>query len=322
MAYFLRPTSFVSRNAFLSRAAATGQMDIDNGRNYLTQDQVNAILTFLAIYKPVIDLLLPAQAGRSKETREKNLALAILQTHVTDLWAVLKRRINRNGEPNEILTYYGLPLDGKNPVMNTETEWANMAAIVVAGDANAVLAGHTAMTNPSAAEVQAALTSYQSEAGDIAEADRDLDLAQADATALVPQADEMIDDVMDALRYNLRKMSFASQRRIMRTYGAQFYFAPGEPNEGFRSEIFATGDGTTTVFSHTVANPPIMPVTVVLTDGVEIFTDTDNGDGTATLTGTNGGTGTLTYATGVLSVTFNVAPVLGSEIKVEYLEVV
>jgi len=320
MAFFVKPTSHLGRYIFLVKAAATGQMDIDAGRIYIPQTLVNLVLTFLPSYKTLIDALLPFQAAFSKETREKNEALVLLQWHVLDVWEVLRRRVRRRGEPKEVLTFYGLPLDGKNPSFNSEIDWINAAQTIIDGDAAAVLASHDAMTNPSAADVQTALDSFKTEAAEVPPADRNLDLALAAAEAQVPAAGALIDDVMAELRHTHRKLSFPSQRRIMRTYGARFYFEKGEPNEGFHSEVFANGDGTATVFSYTVVNPPVTPGTVDLTDGVEIFTDTNNGDGTGTLTGSNGGTGSVTYATGILTLTFNTAPVSGSEVKVEYLE--
>ena len=39
----------------------------------------------------------------------------------------------------------------------------------------------------------------------------------------------MISDVMAELRFNLRKKDGSSQRRIMRTYGANFHYLKGEP---------------------------------------------------------------------------------------------
>jgi hypothetical protein len=53
--------------------------------------------------------------------------------------------------------------------------------------------------------------------------------AQKAVAALRPRADELIGDVMDDLRYNLRKLDPPTQRRIMRTYGATFVALPGEP---------------------------------------------------------------------------------------------
>ena len=79
-------------------------------------------------------------------------------------------------------------------------------------------------------------------------------------------------------------------------------------------EVLATGDGTTTTFSGTLANYTVKAGTLTITDGTETFTD--NGDGT--LTGDAGGSGTINYETGEYSVTFNTAPASGTDITADY----
>jgi len=79
-------------------------------------------------------------------------------------------------------------------------------------------------------------------------------------------------------------------------------------------ESIGTGDGTTTTFNATLANVPVIPGTVSITDGTETFSD--NGDGT--LTGDAGGSGTVNYNTGAVSVTFNTAPANGAGITANY----
>ena len=122
-----------------------------------------------------------------------------------------------------------LPLSGDVPNPTTQEEWLALAAQVVQGDADAVAAGHPAMVNPSAARLQAVLAATMTEAEDVAMADRAYDEAQEAVAALRPRADELIEDVMAELRFNLRKKDPPSQRRIMRTYGARFRYLEGEP---------------------------------------------------------------------------------------------
>jgi hypothetical protein len=78
-------------------------------------------------------------------------------------------------------------------------------------------------------------------------------------------------------------------------------------------ENIGTGDGGTTVFSGTLADP-VDTGTLSITDTVEIFSD--NSDGT--LTGDNGGSGTITYATGAWSVTFGAPPANDQAITADY----
>jgi hypothetical protein len=59
--------------------------------------------------------------------------------------------------------------------------------------------------------------------------DREYDQAQEEIAGLRFKADELISDVMAELRFNLRKKDGSSQRRIMRTYGANFHYLKGEP---------------------------------------------------------------------------------------------
>jgi len=77
-----------------------------------------------------------------------------------------------------------------------------------------------------------------------------------------------------------------------------------------------TGDGTTQFFTTTNQGFPIMPGTLVLTDNVEYFEDTNKNwtTSTVTITGTLGGTATVNYDTGVITVNFFTAPANGQNI--------
>ena len=60
-------------------------------------------------------------------------------------------------------------------------------------------------------------------------ADRAYDVAQAELAAFRPQADELIQEVRDVVLFGTRRMDAPSQRRILRSYGAQFRYLPDEP---------------------------------------------------------------------------------------------
>lgn len=89
-------------------------------------------------------------------------------------------------------------------------------------------------------------------------------------------------------------------------------------------EVVATGDGSATTFSFTLAFPgihadgayttPTGHNTILISDGVEDIED----DGDGTLTGSLGGSGTINYATGAVSVTFNTAPTNLTDITADY----
>lgn len=98
-------------------------------------------------------------------------------------------------------------------------------------------------------------------------------------------------------------------------------FYENNPENVGRQNI-GTGDGATTVFVGTASSFPILPATTVVTDGVEVFEDTNTTFTTANvvLTGSLGGTGILNYSTGVVSVTFNTAPISGDDVQFSYIQ--
>ena len=76
--------------------------------------------------------------------------------------------------------------------------------------------------------MQAALDASVAEAGDVLKADRDYDEAQEAVAAFRDTADELIRDLRDYVVFGTRKKEAASQRRILRSYGATYRYLPGE----------------------------------------------------------------------------------------------
>lgn len=84
------------------------------------------------------------------------------------------------------------------------------------------------------------------------------------------------------------------------------------------AEVIETGDGSTKAFTGNLANVPVEPGTVSITDGVETFTD----DGCGRLTGSAGGSGTINYTTDAYSITFNANVVNAVEVTAGYITAV
>ncbi len=83
------------------------------------------------------------------------------------------------------------------------------------------------------------------------------------------------------------------------------------------SQLLGTGDGHTTTFGVTLAGTTVAgtPGTIkILNAGYEVGTD----NGTGVLVGNTISSGTINYTSGVLSVTFNVAPIAGHALTVTY----
>lgn len=92
--------------------------------------------------------------------------------------------------------------------------------------------------------------------------------------------------------------------------------------QGVSSITVGTGDGSTTAFSSTATDFPILPATAVITDNTEVFQDTNTTYTTSNvaITGSLGGTATVNYETGVMSVTFNTAPANGQLVTFSYIQ--
>jgi len=238
------PRSDVQRVSFLKRTAAVGKTDeivfttspggatSTSGEVYVSAGTLAAIDAFLPSFTLAFETVTGSQSLRSREVAERVAAIDEVQTYTRDLMEGAKRRIYRLKLPAAVLEFYQMQLDGSVPNPTTQDDWLTLSDRIVAGDAQAVAAGYAAMSNPSAAELAAVITAARQEATEADAADRVYDQAQAAVAALRARADELITDVVEEIRFNTRKKDAASQRRILRTYGAQFRYLPGEtPDE-------------------------------------------------------------------------------------------
>jgi hypothetical protein len=119
-------------------------------------------------------------------------------------------------------------LDGEHPSAETPEQWLELAQTVIDGDEAAIEAGYEAAVCPAADEVQAALHSAGKELADVSPAERELDRVQAAVISLRQQADDLILDIVEEVRFHARKEDPASQRHLLRNYGATFRYQPGE----------------------------------------------------------------------------------------------
>ncbi|KJU85464.1 hypothetical protein MBAV_002341 [Candidatus Magnetobacterium bavaricum] len=90
-------------------------------------------------------------------------------------------------------------------------------------------------------------------------------------------------------------------------------------NNSYTGEIIGIGNGSTTVFTNTLLHIPVVKNSITLkhTQGT-VYTATDNGSGV--IAGTNIAVGFINYETGVINVTFTLAPDNATNITVDYTE--
>jgi hypothetical protein len=185
---------------------------------FLTQIQ-----TFVTSYQPLVKQMETLRFERGHEVVEKRTAVDKLKRHVRDFWAVAKRRIDRQELNEALMLTYNLPLDGENPSGDRLQDWIDRANSIVEGDAAAVAKGYEPMSNPSAAEVDAARLAAIAEAADVTNADRTLDDAQHALDDMRPEADKLIRLISGQLDMALYGMSADDVRHKKERYGFTYY---------------------------------------------------------------------------------------------------
>lgn len=85
-------------------------------------------------------------------------------------------------------------------------------------------------------------------------------------------------------------------------------------SETVTNELFGTGNGSTTNFTHTMAYVPVRPGTVTIVAGSVTGTD----DGNGAISGTGIVSGSINYTTGAASITYSSAPANGTQILATY----
>jgi hypothetical protein len=181
---------------------------------------------------------------RKAETAESVVAMAELKMYTSHMQTAVYHRALREKQPDRVLTYYGMNSDGVHPIHTTRRAQLRAGKALIAGDAEAVAAGYPPIVNPSAAELQVVYDAAIDQVGDVPQADRRYDEAQAAIAAMRPEADRLIRSVRAAILYATHEMDTASQRRMLRNYGARYYYAPGEKvDDGDETAVFELDAG-------------------------------------------------------------------------------
>lgn len=242
MPYYASPKNDEARLTFVNAALETSKADRAASGSAISTETETALAAFVPQFKAAYDALSSTQTVRSREARQRREAMAALETTLLDMWEGVRRRARRLGHSVEVLSYYGLPMDGTN-IRPTSTEgWISLSGRAIHGDAEAVAAGFPPICNPTAAELQAAMDTAKTETSEAKQADRVFDQAQSDLAVLREEANGWIEEVMADLRYNLRRLDSESQRRVMHTFGATFSYLDGEtvdPDDQVEDEVVA-----------------------------------------------------------------------------------
>lgn len=228
MPILARPGNDTSRIATLDQVVISHCADAKNKQSYLSGETVDAVNSILPPYRTAYQSIATIGAGRSRETAEKNSSLGSLETYVRHFWGALKNRVDRENLPTSLLTLYGLPLSGILPKTYADRSLIETASQLIAADAQAYSQGFLPMANPSAAELKKCMDSALKEMNDCATIDNSMNAQEGVLAVHRGKAEELITEVVDELRFALRKLPEPDQRRIMRGYGLSFTGETGE----------------------------------------------------------------------------------------------
>ena len=248
MPKYVTPRTDISRLTFMAKAVQTATDEAaavaatGGGTTMLNPALLADLTAHYNAFKAASSAVKTALGNRKAETAESVAAMNKLKMYSSHLRTAVRHRALREEQPARIFDFYGLNSDGTQPTFNSRRERLLAAEALIAGDAEAVAAGYAPIVAPSAAELQVVYDAAMAQAGDLPAADKAYDEAQAAVAALRPQADKLIKAVRAAILYATYEMDAPSQRRVLRNYGSEYYYAPAEKvDDGDETAVFEVG---------------------------------------------------------------------------------
>ena len=223
------PDSDSTRLDFMDKTIAAANAAVVDGKTERVPAALLAQVTaHYAAYCETHETMRIALGKRVNETAEAKAILSELTMYISHMWTAVYHRYLREKQPSSVLAYYGLSSTGSRPSITKQQEALRMADTLISGDGKAVLAGFTAIAQPTVAELQIIRDSARAETDDSPSADSTYDEAQETVATLRPEADRLIKEVRNYVLFSARNLDTPSQRRVLRNYGAQFEYTSGE----------------------------------------------------------------------------------------------
>lgn len=228
MPSFKSPTSDKDRLAFLEAVQVTAQANQAEGDTFIQMDTLTEITAFLAVFQARYEAVPESRRALQERRAARKEAVQTVRQLLLSYWTVAKLQAQRLEYPPHVMAYYGLYQDGRRPRASSITDVLAYAQMAVSGDAAAVAQGYRPVHNPSAAELETALTAAQAAHLAVPEAERDYSDALAALAQSREQANWFIRLTYNELRVSLMDRSSAERLRVMRTYGVTFYYRQQE----------------------------------------------------------------------------------------------
>ncbi len=205
--------------SFLRRANENGKKD-----KTLRQDPVlipwfDRIELLIEPVTETMKRLLKSHSLRQVAVVKLNKCANSLKGSTRDFRSVLKRSAIRADKP-ERLAYYKMPNKGSES--SVTEDWYQTALWLVEGEEAAIANGFPAMVNPSIADLQVCMDSYQQDSIEADHADREYQAVQAEMSDLRKQTHLSARGLAANIRLVLEDRDASSVRRTLRGFGFRF----------------------------------------------------------------------------------------------------
>lgn len=192
-------------------------------------DTLTRLNTFLPSFRTEMQQVGSALSAQNAATVIANAAKANTKMFISHFFQVFNLGIQRGVYTADQRAHFNLDVNSADvPRLLTEQEIATWGQRIITGDAGRVTAGGAPMSNPTAAQVAAAHTTYINAQGDQSTKKDAYDHEQEDVEALRVDADDLIADIWDEVEFTFRKETAGSKRRKAREYGVRYKPNPGE----------------------------------------------------------------------------------------------
>lgn len=223
-----RPNTDNSRVKLL-RTAFNKAQNTPPGQLAFTPATLAVLTTFLPSFEAELQERGTALTGQTTATGQLNAARRMLHMFITHFFRVFNFAVARGQFAATDRGQYQLDVSSDSaPLLPTDADLTMWAGRIVSGEAVRVAAGGTPMAFPSAAEVAAAAADFQTIKGAQSQSKDIYNKEQEEVEELRPEADELIDDIIDEVLFTFRKHTPASARRNAKEYGLTYVPSPGE----------------------------------------------------------------------------------------------
>jgi hypothetical protein len=228
MAKLYRPDTDTQRIQALN-AGRTKYVNTAVGSRAFSADTFTRLDAMLPIFSLEMQQRGAALSAQSAVVVASNPQRRMLRLYVSHFIGGLNNAILREELPATDRALYQLDVNsGMVPKLTTDLDLMQWADNIITGEAARIAAGGTAMSNPSAAQVEAKRNILAPLLIDLSAKKDAYDKEQEDVAALLLDVDDIITDMWDEVLFTFRKDDAASMRRKAREWGVVYRPDAGE----------------------------------------------------------------------------------------------